>query len=86
MISKAMFDFDQFNNPVVKLEITYSPDLRDKVAKQFVEALRHDSQWCEITVIGEGKYSISPIKPEELRDHAEIMMGIADKIARTPIS
>lgn len=79
MLSKATFDLDHSNNPVVKLEISSTPDVRDKIAKRFTEALGNISQWCEIFPSGEGEYIIYPVKPEELRRSAEHLTARADE-------
>jgi hypothetical protein len=80
MESKAMFDIDSSNSPVIKLEVKSTTDLRDKVAKRFIEALGHESQWCEILSSGEGQYTIFPLTPAELRDKAECMLRRASKL------
>lgn len=80
MQSRATFDLDESNYPVVKLEITSSSDVRDKLAKRFIELLGHASQWCQIIQNNDGQYTIFPIKPEELGHHAEIMKAWADEI------
>jgi hypothetical protein len=80
MLSKAMFDLDVSNNPVIKLEITSSPDLRDKVAKRFIEAFAHTSQWCEILPTADNQYTIFALKPDELRRQAEFMIARADEL------
>lgn len=80
MESKAMFDLDCDNNPVIKVEIKSTPDLRDKVAKRFIEAIGYDSQWCEILPSGEQQFIIFPLKPDELRRHAALMTERADKL------
>ena len=80
MLSKAFFDLDQSNNPVINLEIVSTPDMRDKVAKRFVEAFGHTSQWCEILPTANNTYTIFALKPDELRRQAEIMMARADEL------
>lgn len=80
MLSKAFFDLDHSNNPVVNLEIVSTPDMRDKVAKRFIEAFAHTSQWCEILPTADSQYTIFPLKPDELRRHAEFMIARADEL------
>lgn len=80
MESKVMFDLDCDNNSVIKIEIKSTADLRDKVAKRFIQAIGYDSQWCEILPSGELQFTIFPIKPEELRRHAQLMSERADKL------
>lgn len=82
MQSRATFDLDVFNNPIIKVEISSTPDVRDKIAKRFIENLGHASQWCNITPSGDGEYLIWPIKPEELRKQAEYMNAWADEIEK----
>jgi hypothetical protein len=79
MLSKASFDLDHSNNPVVKLEITSTPDVRDKIAKRFIEALGNSSQWCEIFPSGESEYIIYPVRPEEMRKMAAHLVARADE-------
>lgn len=80
MLSKATFDLDQSNNPVINVEIISTPDLRDKVAKRFIEALGSQSQWCEMLPTGENQYTIFPLKADELRRHAGYMLTRADEL------
>jgi hypothetical protein len=82
MLSKASFDLDAQNNPIVKLEIASTPDVRDKIANRFVQDFGHTSQWCEILVCGNSEYWIWPIKPEELRRVAAMMIEKADELER----
>ncbi len=82
MQSKASFDLDAQNNPIVKLEIASTPDVRDKIANRFVQEFGHTSQWCEILVCGNSEYWIWPIKPEELRRVATMMNEKADELER----
>lgn len=71
MESKASFDLDYTNNPVVKLEIKSTLDVRDKIAKRFIESLGTISQWCSIYPIGDQQWIIQPITTSELRQQAE---------------
>jgi len=80
MQSKVIFDLDYSNNPVVNLRISSSPDVRDKIAKRFIEALGKTSQWCEILPTADSEYTIFPITPEELRRHAGYMIARADEL------
>lgn len=83
MYSKLSFDLDHSNNPVVKIEVTSSLDVRDKIAKRFTESFAHgSSQWCEILPTGDNEYWIWPIKPEELREKAKLMLLRADELER----
>jgi len=81
MLSKATFDLDHDNNPVVKLQIiSTTDDVRDKIAKRFIEALGHESTWCQILSNGTNEYTIWPIAPSELREQAQYMIRLADKL------
>lgn len=80
MLSKAFFDLDQSNNPVIEVEVASTPDVRDKIAKRFIERLGSESQWCEILPVSESKYIIFPLTPSELRKTAALMIDRADKI------
>lgn len=80
MLSKSMFDLDSCNDPIIRIEARSSDDLRDKVARRFVEAFAHgSSQWCEILPSGESQYLIFPLKPEHLRQAAERMLEKAEE-------
>src|SRR5688572_28955960 len=78
--SKSVFDLDHSNNPVITLEVKSSDDMRDKVARRFIEELAHTSQWCEILPTGETSWIIYPIKPEELRKQAAYMIAKAGEL------
>lgn len=80
--SKSVFDLDHSNNPIITLDVKSSDDMRDKVAKRFIEALGHTSQWCEILPNGETSWIVYPIKPEELRQQAAYMIAKADELDR----
>lgn len=77
MLSKSLFDLDHSNAPIIKAQILSSPDVRDKIAKRFIEELGHLSKWCCIQPISETDYMISPIGPHELMVHAEDMLKAA---------
>ena len=86
MRSRASFDLDSSNNPILKLEVASTSDVRDKIAKRFVGSLGHNSQWCVILQTGESEWQIWPLKPDELRlasehikDRADVVEGI-DKL------
>lgn len=80
MESKAMFDLDSYNIPILKLDIRSTPDVRDKIAKRFIEALGHNSQWCVILKTGETEWQVWPLKPEELRQAAQYLSERADVV------
>ncbi len=50
MKSKLKIDLDEYNNPIIELQIIESDDLRDKVAKRFLEKLEGDSIYALIKV------------------------------------
>jgi hypothetical protein len=80
MLSKSAFDLDSSNNPVIMVEAVSSGDVRDKIARRFVETFAHgSSQWCEILPSGESQFLIFPLKPEHLRQAAERMLEKADE-------
>ena len=82
LLSKSIFDLDHSNNPILKLEIKSSPDVRDKIARRFIEGLGNTSQWLEIYPNGEGEYIVYPVTPERLRDQAKYMIARADELER----
>lgn len=82
MQSKAMFDLDSHNNPVIDLSIVSSGDVRDKIAKRFIEQLGHLSTFCEIYGNESSGYSVFPINPRDLRDRASRMLQQADEYDR----
>lgn len=85
MESKATFDLDHNNIPVIKLEIKSSPDVRDKIAKRFIENLRHQSQWCVILPNGENEFLIWALEPHELREVAEDFIKRAEQLDKQKI-
>lgn len=82
MLSRSTFDLDHFDNSVIKLQIASSSDLRDKVARRFIEKLGGNSQWCEILKNGDSEYIIVPIPHDELRRHGQEMIQMVEDVAR----
>jgi hypothetical protein len=80
MQSNAMYDLDASNNPILKLQVISSTDVRDKIAKRLIESLGHISRWCLIVPSGESEYIIFPLQPQELREQAAQMNVIADEL------
>ena len=76
MQSKAMFDIDSNNCPIIKVTAVATDDLRDKIARRFVEAGGHTSIWCNIYPSG-NDFLIIPITPEEMRREGEAMIRAA---------
>lgn len=79
MYSKAKFDLDEQNQPVIRLTISNdTEDLRDVVAKQFTEHLGGSSCWCRIFcesgADGLSYWTITPIKPDELQKESREMI------------
>lgn len=84
MQSKVSYDLGYENEPIIKVKAVASDDVRDKIARRFVETFRHgDSQWCEILPCAENEYWVWPIKPEELRRKANEMLLKADEIEKS---
>ncbi len=86
MQSRATFDLDHSNAPIIRTEIISTPDVRDKIAKRFIEALGHTSQWCGILPISETEYMIFPIGPHELKEQAKQMLHRAAELERQVLS
>lgn len=82
MQSRATFDLDCSNYPVIRAEIISTPDVRDKIAKRFIEALGHTSNWCIILPISDTEYMISPLGPHELKEQAKQMIFKAEELER----
>lgn len=80
MESRATFDLDHSNSPVIRAEIKSSLDVRDKIAKRFIEALGHNSQWCGILPISETEWMIYPLAPHELKEQAQFMINRAQEL------
>lgn len=56
-------DFDDSNEPFIKIELAESPDLRDKVLKRFVEGLTGDgSETAVISVLVNKEEDLKVIK------------------------
>ena len=86
MQSRATFDLDVSNYPIIKAQIISTLDVRDKIAKRFIEALGHASQWCIILPISDTEYMISPITPHELKEQAKQMIYKAEELERQTAS
>lgn len=65
MTSKLMFDLDELNNPIIRMQISKEyDDLRDKVAKRFASNLEYGnicSIKCNSTTNDGNQYEIRPI-------------------------
>jgi hypothetical protein len=86
MQSRATFDLDHSNAAIIRAEIIATPDVRDKIAKRFIESLGHTSQWCGILPISETEYMIFPIGPHELKEQAKQMLYRAEELERQTAS
>lgn len=80
MQSKSFFDLDHSNAPVMRVQIISTSDVRDKIAKRFIESLGHTSQWCGILPINETEWMIYPIGPHELKEQAQFMLNRAEEL------
>lgn len=70
MKSRITIDVDVDNQPVIKIDYTYSDDVRDTLVKKFIESFGHESQ--EARVIWEivpneidQRLIVRPVSPEE---------------------
>lgn len=76
MKSRVTFDLDGGNNPIILVHAEHSDDVRDKIARQFVERFGHSSNVCTMSFKpsvkdGTTDLSISPLpsfyfQPEEV--------------------
>lgn len=82
MQSKAWFDLDSHNNSILELAIVSTEDVRDKIARRFVEPLGHLSTFCEIYCNSSSQYVVFPIHPRDLRDRAAKMLEQAEEYDR----
>lgn len=82
MQSKATFDLCHSNTPVILVETASTSDVRDKIARRFIEKLGHVSQWCEILPTADNQYVIFPLAPSELRKQAEYMLSKAEELEK----
>ena len=73
MESKVAFDLNENNIPVISVKVKPSEDLRDKVAKKFIEDFGHSSWWCTAIFEQDGTMIITPITPQELEKQSRIM-------------
>lgn len=81
--SKSVFDLHYDNSPIIRLEVKSSDDVRDKIAKRFIESLGHASQWLEIVKSGDTGWVVFPIAPQELRRLAARMIAAADEFEKS---
>lgn len=79
MKSSVKIGIDDNGGSVIELEVASSDDVRDKLAKRFVEALRHESNWCRIENVGVSQeyasWRISPVDPNGLNDELKTILG-----------
>lgn len=76
-------DFDNQNQPVIRLIYQYSDDTRDKLVCKFLQDFGGDSSWARISyeAIPDGlRVILTPVKPEELWKEAEKMRMAAPAI------
>lgn len=80
MRSKITIDFDETNQPIIKIDYFASEDVRDKMVKRFLEGLGKASNWCEVKFVNEGVESydnstatLTPIPPLQMLAHANKM-------------
>lgn len=70
MLSKLQFDLNENNAPILRVIVSSSDDLRDKVAKRFIEGFQASSNFCKISFDEVDSRSISaiiePLKEKEL--------------------
>lgn len=81
MKSKLRFELDEDNKPVIQLEVINSDDLRDKVAKKFLERLGSNSNYCLIefnTAIDTNM--IATITPIDNKDLEWLFSQIGERI------
>lgn len=72
MLSKVQFDLSENNSPIIKATIQSSPDVRDTIAKKFIEAFAHQSTTCNVTFYQFDEKSpvivyIEPVRPSEFK-------------------
>lgn len=75
-------DFQNSNQPVIQILKQGSDDVRDGLISHFTQQLG-GSSWCQIKWVGHyqdkdnvdiNRIHISPIPPEDLKKHSEIML------------
>lgn len=49
MKSRITIDLDYDNQPIIKVEYTPSPDVRDSMVKRFLEKFGGESSWAKMT-------------------------------------
>lgn len=82
MKSRVTFDLDGGNNPIILAHAEHSDDVRDKIAKRFVEKLGHSSNLAVISFMpqsinGIQDLHISPL-PSSAFDSKEVERLIYD--------
>jgi hypothetical protein len=81
-------DFDNNNSPIIQILKADSDDVRDKLVSHFTEQLG-GSSWCKIKWNGGytdadlttpvfSRIHISPIRPEQFKEQATIMLEQAE--------
>lgn len=84
MKSKITIDVDWDNQPIIKIEHEDSPDVRDKLVKNFMLAFGGQSCWADFhyNTNFEGPNAtarLRPIEPYKLHEHLDQFTSTANK-------
>lgn len=90
MKSKMRVDFKGLGEngfePVIRIELQDSEDVRDGLLKAFFEKLGHQSNWLvadiqSAGIAGEVSYiTLTPVEPSELQETVNIISNRMDKV------
>lgn len=69
MLSRLQFDLGDDSLPVIEGTVTNDrlrrpADVRDKIAKSFVERFKYLSSWCTVEFKEDGTFIIAPVEGE----------------------
>jgi hypothetical protein len=75
-------DFEDNNEPYIRIKSAYTDDLRDKLLRKFIETFGHQNGWLKFSFSGRDEndndyYRITAIKLEELAEQAKLMNLLA---------
>lgn len=84
MKSRITVDLDEDNNPIIKIQYSYSEDVRDSLVKRFLEKFGSQSCWARFMFVEDdpaGRVStshITPITASQIPEQAKLMALYAD--------
>lgn len=93
MKSSIKIDFDENGQPIIKVDIVKTEDVRDKLLQRFVEKLGYQSSYCKIDFLHGSTlehekentiktFIITPVTPDKLGEHGQLMIDLAKDVPK----